>query len=383
MILDDSHKLIQTTLRQFANNYLMPNSARWAEESIFPIEAIRQLADLGFLGLMVPETWGGCQSDHLSYAIAIEEIARGDASVATIVSVHNSVACLPILKFGSESQKNQFLKPMAQGKLLGAFCLTEPQAGSDASNIQTSAVLQDDHYILNGTKQFITSGKHADIAIVFAKTDKKAGKNGISCFIVPTKTAGYEVMRIEKKMGQSAAETAQISLNNLKIPSDHLLGKVGMGYKIALSQLECGRIGIASQAIGIAKAALEKSFSYALERQSFGKPLYEHQTIQFRLSEMATQLKAAQQLTWHAAICADSQHQALLHAAMAKRFATEVGEQICRDAIQILGGYGYLSEYGLERLYRDIRACAIYEGTNEIQHLIIARELEKTGVLTD
>ncbi len=383
MILDDAHKLIQTTLRQFANNYLMPNSAIWAEQAVFPMEAIRQLGDLGFLGLMVPEIWGGCQSDHLSYAIAIEEIARGDASVATIISVHNSVACLPILKFGNDTQKNQFLKPMAQGKLLGAFCLTEPQAGSDASNLQTSAILQDDHYILNGTKQFITSGKHADVAIVFAKTDKTAGKNGISCFIVPTKTPGYEVIRIEKKMGQSAAETAQISLSNLKIPADHLLGQVGMGYKIALSQLECGRIGIASQAIGIAKAALEKSFAYALERQSFGKPLYEHQTIQFRLSEMATQLKAAQQLTWHAAICADNQHQALLHAAMAKRFATEAGEQICRDAIQILGGYGYLSEYGLERLYRDVRACAIYEGTNEIQHLIIARELEKTGILTD
>jgi butyryl-CoA dehydrogenase len=383
MILDDAHKLIQTTLRQFSNDYLMPNSATWAEHAAFPTEAIQRLGKLGFLGLLVPEIWGGCQADHLSYAIAIEEIARGDASVATIVSVHNSVACLPILKFGSDTQKKAFLKPMAEGKLLGAFCLTEPQAGSDASNLQASATLEDNHYILNGTKQFITSGKHADIAIVFANTDKKSGKNGISCFIVPTNTPGYEVLRIEKKMGQSAAETAQISLNHVKIPIDYLLGQPGMGYKIALSQLECGRIGIAAQALGIAKAALEKSFSYALERQSFGKPLYEHQTIQFRLSEMATQLKAAQQLTWHAAICADNHQHALLHAAMAKRFATEVGEHICREAIQILGGYGYLSEYGVERLYRDIRACAIYEGTNEIQNLIIARELQKTGILTD
>lgn len=383
MILDDAHKLIQTTLRQFANNCLMPHSQTWSEQASFPTEAIRLLGELGFLGLLVPEAWGGCQTDHLSYAIAIEEIARGDASVATIVSVHNSVACLPILKYGNDSQKTQFLKPMAQGQRLGAFCLTEPQAGSDASNIQTQATLQDNHYILNGTKQFITSGKHADIAIVFARTDKKAGKHGISCFIVPTNTPGYEVMRIEKKMGQSAAETAQIGFNNLKIPVENLLGQAGMGYKIALSQLVCGRIGIASQAVGIAKAALEKSFAYALERESFGKPLYEHQSIQFRLSEMATQLKAAQQLTWHAAVCADNQHQALLHAAMAKRFATEVGENICREAIQIFGGYGYLSEYGVEQLYRDIRACAIYEGTNEIQHLIIARELEKTGVLTD
>ncbi|MBI2792676.1 MAG: acyl-CoA dehydrogenase family protein [Gammaproteobacteria bacterium] len=375
MLLTQEQLLIAESARALANKVIRPFARQWADEKIFPQEALMALAQAGFLGMLIPQRWGGSEIDYISYVTVIREIAKADGALSTIVSVHNSVAMLPILNYGNDEQKKQFLLPMAKGEKLGAFCLSEPQAGSDAANLQTKAKRQGDEFILNGVKQFVTSGKHADIAIVFAVTDATQKQHGISAFIVPTNTKGYQVAKIEHKMGQHASEIAQIVLDDCHIPASYQLGTLGQGYKIALSNLECGRLGIAAQAIGMAEEAFELSLLYAKDRKTFGKFLYEHEAISFKLADMATELEAAKQLLFHAALLRDKQLSCLKEASMAKLFASEVAEKICRQAIQIYGGYGYLADFPLERIYRDVRVTSIYEGTSDIQRLIIGREL--------
>jgi len=375
MLLTDDQVMIRDMARRFATERLAPNAARWDAESVFPKEAVAEMAELGLLGMLVPEEWGGAGTDHISYALAIEEIAAGDGSVSTIMSVHNSVGCAPVLAFGTDDQKRRFLEPMAKGEMLGAFCLTEPQAGSDAAAITTRAERAGNKWVLNGTKQFITSGSTADVAIAFARTDPAAGKKGISAFIVPTDLPGYTVASVEKKLGQKASDTCQIVFDNLELTPDLMLGEEGAGYRIALSNLEGGRIGIAAQALGMARAAYEHALAYAQERESMGTAIFNHQAVGFRLADMATGLEAARQLVLHAAALRDAGRPCLKEAAMAKLFASETAETVCSDAIQVHGGYGYLADYPVERIYRDVRVCKIYEGTSDIQRLIIARQI--------
>lgn len=375
MILNEEQSLIQDTARQYVAEKITPFAADWDRNKTFPVDALNGLAELGFYGMLVPEQWGGCDIGYTSAAIVLEEIAAGDAAISTIISVTNSVGCMPIFQFGDERQKNEFLKPLASGEKLAAFCLTEPQAGSEASRLKTRAVLDGEDYVLNGTKQFITSGKNADIAIVFAVTDPDAGKKGISAFIVPTTTPGYIVSSVEEKLGQHASDTCQIVFNDCRIPSTNLLGKEGQGYKIALANLEGGRIGIAAQCIGIARAALEAALLFAKEREAFGSPIAEHQSISFKLAEMATQVEAARQLNFHAAQLKDHGMPCLIQASMAKLFASEMAEKVCSDAIHIHGGYGYLKDFPVERYFRDVKVCQIYEGTNEVQKMVISRSL--------
>lgn len=379
MFLTEEQQMIRDSARAFAREQLAPQAAVWDKNHTFPKAALTELAKLGFFGIVIPEKWGGAGADYVSLALAIEEIAAGDGSCSTILSVNNSLACMIIFKFGTEAQKTQFLKPLACGDMLGAFCLTEPQAGSDAADLRTRAVREGNEYVLNGVKQFVTSGKNADVAIVFAVTDPKAGKKGISAFIVPTATPGYIVARIEEKLGQHASDTAQIVLDNLRIPASYLLGKEGEGYKIALSNLEGGRIGIAAQAVGMAQAALDAARSYAKQRVTFGKPIIEHQVIAFKFADMATQIEAARLLVWRAASLRDKGLPCLKEASMAKLFASEMAEKVCSDAIQIHGGYGYLSDFPVERIYRDVRISQIYEGTSEIQRWVISRAVENEG----
>lgn len=374
MILTSEQTMIRDAARAFASERLAPFAAERDRNHTYPREALAEMAQLGLLGMIVPEQWDGAGTDNISYALALEEIAVGEGATSTIMSVHNSVGCMPILKFGTDAQREQFLKPMARGEWIGAFCLTEPQAGSDASALRTRARKTDRGWVLNGTKQFITSGKNGDIAIVFAVTDPAAGKKGISAFIVPTKTKGYIVDRIEDKLGQHASDTAQIRFEECEIPADHMLGKEGEGYKIALSNLEGGRIGIASQSVGMARAALEAAARYANDRESFGVPIISHQVIAFKLAEMATRIEVARQMVLHAASLRDAGQPCLVEASMAKLNASEMAEQVCSAAIQIHGGYGYTQDFPVERIYRDVRVCQIYEGTSEIQKLVIARQ---------
>jgi len=376
MILTESQTMIQGTARAFAREQLAPHSAEWDETGEFPRDAPRRMGQLGLLGMTVPERWGGVGADAVSLAVALEEIAAGDAACATIMSGHNSVGCMPISVFGTDAQKERFLAPMARGEMLSAFCLTEPQGGSDAGALTTRARRAGDDYVLSGTKQFITTGKNADVALVFAVTAPEQGRRGISAFIVPTDTPGYVVGRVESKMGQRASDTCQIHFEDLRIPASLRLGDEGAGYRIALSNLEGGRIGIAAQAVGIARAALEAANAYARERVTFGKPIIEHQAVGFRIADMATRIEAARQLVLHAAQLRDEGRPCLMEACMAKLVASEAAERVCSEAIQVLGGYGYLRDYPVERLYRDARVCRIYEGTNDIQHLVILRELE-------
>ena len=376
-MLTADQTMIRDMVREFSKNNLTPNAARWDQEAEFPHEALNAMAELGLFGMMIPEDWGGAGADTVSFVLAIEEIAAGDGACSTIISVNNSVVCAPLYKFGSEYLKQTYLKPLASGEQLGCFCLTEPQAGSDASQLKTRASLDSEHYVLNGTKQFITSGKNADVAIVFAVTDATAGKKGISAFVVPTRTPGYTVASIEKKMGQRASDTAQIVFDDCKIPVSHLLGEPGQGYKIALSNLESGRIGIAAQSVGMARAAYETALDYAKQRQTFGKPIIQHQAVAFRLADMATQLEAAHLMTLQAARLKDENQSCLKQASMAKLFASEAAEKICSDAIGILGGYGYVNDFPVEKIYRDVRISQIYEGTSDIQRLVIARALEQ------
>ncbi|WP_433690690.1 acyl-CoA dehydrogenase [Pseudomonas monteilii] len=375
MLVTDEQQQIADAVRAFAQERLKPFAEQWDKEHRFPKEAIYEMAELGLFGMLVPEQWGGSDTGYVAYAMALEEIAAGDGACSTIMSVHNSVGCVPILRFGSEQQKEQFLTPLATGAMLGAFALTEPQAGSDASSLKSRAKLDGDHYVLNGSKQFITSGQNAGVVIVFAVTDPDAGKRGISAFIVLTDSPGYQVARIEDKLGQHASDTCQIVFDNVRVPVANRLGAEGEGYKIALANLEGGRIGIASQAVGMARAAFEVARDYANERQSFGKALIEHQAVAFRLADMATKIAVARQMVLHAAALRDAGRPALVEASMAKLFASEMAEKVCSDALQTLGGYGYLSDFPLERIYRDVRVCQIYEGTSDIQRMVIARNL--------
>ena len=375
MLLTQEQMMIRDMARNFANERLKPFAAEWDRTAHFPAEALSEMGQLGLFGMLVPEEFDGAASDHVAYALAIEEIAAGCGACSTIMSVQNSVGCLPILKFGTAEQKQRFLRPMARGAMLAAFCLTEPEAGSDAAAIRTRARRSGNKYILSGTKQFITSGGHAQAALVFAVTDADAGKKGISAFIVPTDLPGWRVAKLEKKLGQRASDTAQIVFEEIELTPDLMLGREGEGYRIALANLEGGRIGIAAQSVGMARAALEAATSYAKERKSFGTAIANHQAVAFRLADMATRIEAARQLTLHAAALRDAGLSCIKEASMAKLFASEMAERVCSDAIQIHGGYGYLEDFPVERLWRDVRVCQIYEGTSDIQRLVISRQV--------
>lgn len=376
MILTDEQTMIRDLARDFARERLAPNAARWDAESTFPREALAEMGRLGLLGITVPERWGGAGADYVSMALALEEIARGDAATATVVSGHNSVGCMPVHNFGTDAQRERFLRPMARGEMLSAFLLTEAHGGSDAGAPKTTAKRDGDHYVISGNKQFITTGKNADVALVFAATGPRPGKD-VSAFLVPTGTPGYVVTRVESKLGQHASDTAQIMLDGVRVSADLRLGDEGAGYRIALSNLEGGRIGIGAQGVGIAQAALDVALPYARERRVFGKPIVEHQAVGFRLAAMATRVETARQMVLHAAALKDAGRPCLMEACMAKLVASEAAEWVCSEAIQVLGGYGYLTDFPLERLYRDARVCRIYEGTNDIQHMVILREMQR------
>ncbi|WP_121061893.1 acyl-CoA dehydrogenase family protein [Chachezhania antarctica] len=375
MLLTEDQEMIRDMARRFAAEKLAPKSAEWDRTKEFPAAEIAEMGALGLLGMLVPEDYDGSLTDHVAYAVALEEIAAGNGAISTVMSVHNSVGCVPILRFGSDDLKDRFLRPMAKGEKLGAFCLTEPHAGSDASALKTRAVRTNAGWRLNGVKQFITSGLNADVAIVFAVTEPDEGKKGISAFVVPTDTPGYRVASLEDKLGQSLSDTAQIALEDVEVPAENMLGEEGAGYRIALSNLEGGRIGIAAQSVGMAQAALDAALAYAQERTSMGSTLMGHQAVAFRLADMATKIEVARQMVLHAAAMRDAGRPALKEASMAKLFASEMAEKVCSDAIQTLGGYGYTKDFPVERIYRDVRVCQIYEGTSDIQRLVIARAL--------
>ncbi|OOO20230.1 acyl-CoA dehydrogenase [Rhizobium sophoriradicis] len=375
MILSELQQQISDVARDFARDRLAPGAAKRDREHLFPRDELKEMGELGLLGMLVPEAYGGSDTGVVAYAAALEEIAAGDGPCSTIMSVHSSVGCVPILKFGTEEQRQRFLPKLASGEWIGGFALTEPQAGSDASNLKTRARLDGDHYVIDGSKQFITSGKNGNVIIVFAVTDPDAGKKGITAFIVPTETPGYEVIRVEEKLGLHSTDTCQIAFNAMRIPVDLRLGAEGEGYRIALANLEGGRIGIAAQAVGMARAAFEAARDYAKERTAFGKPIFEHQAVAFRLADMAVRIEAARQLVFHAAALREAELPCLSEASMAKLFASEMAERVCSDAIQIHGGYGYMADYPVERIYRDVRICQIYEGTSDVQRMVIARNL--------
>lgn len=375
MILNEEQRMIRDMARSFARQQLAPNAAAWEKAGAYPPEIFAEMGKLGLMGMVVPAEWGGSDTGYVSYAIAMMEIAGGDAGLSTIMSVNNSLVCAILAGQGSEAQKEKYLKPLARGETIGCFCLTEAEAGSDAGAIRTRATSEGDGYLLNGTKQFITSGQTAGVAIVFAVTDPEAGKKGLSAFVLPTHVPGYKVARIEEKMGLKASDTVQLVFDNLKLTGENLIGNEGEGYRIALQNLEAGRIGIASQAVGAAQAALDFAIQYAKDRRTFGKAIIEHQAVGFRLADMAARLEAARQLTFHAAALKDDGRPCLKEASMAKLVASETAELVCSAAIQTLGGYGYLSDFPLERIARDVRVCQIYEGTSDVQKLVIARAL--------
>lgn len=375
MLLNEDQEMIRDMAKRFSAARLTPRAAEWDESHAFPRDVIVEMGALGLMGMLVPEAWDGAMSDHVAYAAALEEIAAGSGAISTIMSVHNSVGCVPILRFGTDAQKDAFLRPMARGEALGAFCLTEPQAGSDASALKTRARKTAQGWVLNGVKQFITSGQTADTAIVFTVTDPDAGKKGITAFIVPTASPGWRVASIERKAGQHLSDTAQIALEDLEVPEGNVLGQEGEGYRIALSNLEGGRIGIAAQSVGMAQAALDAAAAYARDRESMGRRLIDHQAVAFRLADMATRVEAGRQLVLHAAALKDAGKPALQAASMAKLFASEMAERVASDAIQTFGGYGYSRDFPVERIWRDVRVCQIYEGTSDIQRMVIARAL--------
>ena len=378
MLLTQDQEMIRDAVRTFAQEQLWPHAAQWDKEHAFPEAAHKGLAELGAYGICVPEEYGGAGLDYVTLALVLEEIAAGDGGTSTPISVTNCPYNAILMKYGTEAQKQKWLAPAARGEMLGAFALTEPHVGSDASSLRTTAVKDGDGYVLNGVKQFITSGKNGHAAVVIAVTDKAAGKKGMSAFIVPTHRLGnhgWVVARIEDKLGQHSSDTAQINLENCRVPAENLIGEEGEGYKIALSALEGGRIGIGAQAVGMARSALEVAIQYAKEREAFGVPIIDHQAVSFRLADCATRLEAARQLIWHAASLRDAGKPCLKEAAMAKLFATETAEAVCSAAIQTLGGYGYVSDFPLERIYRDVRVCQIYEGTSDVQKIIITRAL--------
>ena len=374
-MLTDDQVMIRDAVRAFVQEQIWPHAARWDKEHHFPKDVHRGLAELGCYGICVPEEWGGAGLDYTTLALVLEEIAAGDGGTSTAISVTNCPVNAILMMYGNAAQKDRWLRPLAQGQMLGAFCLTEPHVGSDASALRTTAVKDGDHYVINGVKQFITSGKHGDVAIVIAVTDKAAGKRGMSAFLVPTNTPGYVVARLEDKLGQHSSDTAQINFDHCRVPAENRIGNEGEGYKIALSALEGGRIGIAAQSVGMARSAFDVALQYSKERQSFGTAIFHHQAVGFRLADCATQIEAARQLIWHAASLRDAGRPCLKEAAMAKLFASEVAERVCSAAIQTLGGYGVVSDFPVERIYRDVRVCQIYEGTSDVQKILIQRAL--------
>jgi butyryl-CoA dehydrogenase len=375
MLLPDDHRAVQDAVRAYVQDRIAPHAALWDRSAHFPKEELQGLAALGCYGVAVPEPYGGAGLDYLALAVILEEIAAGDGATSTVVSVNNCPVCSILMAWANEDQKRKWLAPLARGDMLGAFALTEPHVGSEASGLKTTAVREDHHYVLNGVKQFITSGKNADVAIVMAVTDKVAGKKGISAFLVPTAADGWNVTRLEEKMGQHASDTAQVLLDDCRIPAENLIGEEGEGLKIALSGLEGGRIGIAAQSVGMARAAFEAALRYSKERMAFGKPIFEHQAVQFRLADMATKVEVARQMVWHAAAMKDAGLPCLKEAAMAKLNASESAEAVCSSAIQVFGGYGYVNDFPVERIYRDVRVTQIYEGTSDVQKILIGRAL--------
>ncbi|CAN7753653.1 acyl-CoA dehydrogenase family protein [Pseudorhodoferax sp. LjRoot39] len=375
MLLTPDQEAIRDAVRAFAQAELWPHAAQWDREHHFPKAAHQGLAALGAYGICVPEEHGGAGLDYLTLALVLEEIAAGDGGTSTAISVTNCPVNAILMRYGNAAQKKRWLEPLAQGQMLGAFCLTEPHVGSDASALRTTARRDGDGYVIDGVKQFITSGKNGQVAIVIAVTDKGAGKKGMSAFLVPTDTPGYQVARLEDKLGQHSSDTAQINFEGCRIPADHLIGAEGEGYKIALGALEGGRIGIAAQSVGMARSAFEAALAYAKQRESFGQPIFQHQAVGFRLADCATQIEAARQLIWHAASLRDAGLPCLKEAAMAKLFASEMAERVCSAAIQTLGGYGVVNDFPVERIYRDVRVCQIYEGTSDVQKILITRAL--------
>lgn len=374
MYLKEEHELVQETTRKFAEERLWPTAAERDKTKEFPRAELAEMAELGLLGLIVPAAYDGADMDYLAQVLAIEEIGWGCGGTSTIVCIQAMVESI-LMGHANEDQKQKYLKPLARGEKIGVFALTEPEAGSDAGSLKTTAKREGDHYILNGSKQFITSGKNGDTAIVFALTDPEKGKKGMSAFIVEVGCEGYEVAALEDKMGQKCSEVAQLNFNNMKVPAENRLGEEGEGYKIALSNLEGGRLSIAAQALGMARKAIEEATAYAQDRQTFGKPILEHQSVGFKLAEMNTKLEAARLMTHRAAIMRQNKEKCLKEACMAKLMATETANEICHDAIQIFGGYGYVADFPAERLYRDVRVCTIYEGTSDVQKMIISRHL--------
>ena len=375
MILSEEQILIRDTARSFAQEQVAPHARAWEAAGEIPRTLLSEMGKLGFMGMTVPVEWGGAGADMVSYVLALEEIAAADGGLSTVMSVNNSPDCAALLAYGSPEQKEQWLKPLARGEVLGAFCLTEPHAGSDASNLKTRAERRGNGWVLNGVKQFITSGRSADMALVFAVTDPNSSKRGISCFIVPTKTPGYRVASIEKKLGQRSSDTCQIAFEDCAVGADAMLGEEGGGYRVALANLSVGRIGIAAQAVGMARAAFEAARAYAGEREAFGTKIINHQAMQFRLADMATKITVARQMVLHAATLRDAGTPCLTEAAMAKLYASEMAEEVCSDAIQIHGGYGYVADYPVEKIWRDVRVCQIYEGTSDVQRILIGRGL--------
>jgi len=373
--LSEDQRMIRDMARDFARREIAPHAQAWEKAGWIDDALVAQMGELGLLGMVVPEEWGGSYIDYVAYALAVEEISAGDGATGALMSIHNSVGCGPVLNYGSQAQKDEWLAELASGRAIGCFALTEPQAGSEAHNLRTRAELVDGQWVLNGSKQFCSNAKRAKLAIVFAVTDPDLGKKGLSAFLVPTDTAGFAVERSEHKMGIRASDTCAVSLSDCRIPEANLLGERGKGLAIALSNLEGGRIGIGAQALGIARAAFEAALLYARERVQFGKPIAEHQSIANMLADMQTQLNAARLLILHAARLKSAGLPCLSEASQAKLFASEMAEKVCSQAVQIHGGYGYLEDYPVERYYRDARITQIYEGSSEIQRLLIAREL--------
>ena len=375
MLLSEEQELIRDTARAFAQEKVLPNVRAWESAGEIPRALLGEMGKLGFMGMTVPPEWGGAGANMVSYVLALEEIAAADGGLSTVMSVNNSPDCAALQAYGSPEQKEKWLKPLARGEILGAFCLTEPHTGSDASNLRTRAVRKGNGWVLNGVKQFITSGRTADMALVFAVTDPASSKRGISCFIVPTTTSGYRVASVEKKLGQKSSDTCQIAFEDCQVGADALLGEEGDGYRVALANLSVGRIGIAAQAVGMARAAFELARAYAGEREAFGTKIINHQAVQFRLADMATKVTVARQMVLHAATLKDAGRPCLTEAAMAKLYASEMAEEVCSAAIQIHGGYGYVADYLAEKIWRDVRVCQIYEGTSDVQRILIGRGL--------
>lgn len=379
MQLTEDQTLIRDAARAFSQGELAPGALERDKSGEPPLALLRQMGELGLMGMTVPEELGGAGADMTAYVLALMEVAAADGGVSTVMSVNNSPCCAALLRYGSGAQQQQWLKPMAAGEIIGAFCLTEPQAGSDASNLKTRAVRKGDKWVINGVKQFITSGSIGGVALVFAMTDPDKGPKGISAFLVPTDNPGYRVASKEDKLGQRCSDTCQIAFEDCEVPAENMVGEEGRGYAIALANLETGRIGIAAQAIGMARAAYEKAAAYARERTAFGKAIVGHQAVGFRLADIKTRIEVASQMLFHAADLKQRGEPCLQEASMVKLFASEMAEQVCSDAIQIHGGYGYVADYEVERIYRDVRVCQIYEGTSDVQRLVIARQIANEG----